>query len=55
MADAGDLEQDAWNFARRAVKCDQEAIVETAIFYYRVSLQDTRCECSVDPAFILLT
>ena len=38
MSDFSTLEHDAVSFATRAVKCDQEGLVDTAIFYYRVRL-----------------
>ena len=34
MADSTELEKDAAVFAQRAVKCDQELLMDTAIFYY---------------------
>ena len=37
MADYVELEQDAINFATRAIKCDQSGLVDTAVFYYQVS------------------
>ena len=36
MADPKSLEADAVNFASRAVNCDKEGLVDTAVFYYRV-------------------
>lgn len=36
MADAKSLEQDAVQFAQRAVQCDQNGLVDTAVFYYGV-------------------
>ena len=36
MADAKALENDAVQFAKRAVQCDQEGIIDTAVFYYTV-------------------
>ena len=38
MADAQSLEQDAVQFAKRAVQCDQNGLVDNAVFYYMVSI-----------------
>ena len=39
MADPQSLQQDALNFASRAVQCDQNGLVDTAIFYYTEAAQ----------------
>ena len=36
MADVSSLEKDGFNFAKRAIQCDSEGLVDTAIFYYTV-------------------
>lgn len=38
MADPTVLEQDAVNFATRAIACDQNLLADTAIFYYHVTI-----------------
>ena len=37
MADVESLEKDGLTFAQRAIKCDSEGLVDTAVFYYVVS------------------
>jgi hypothetical protein len=36
MADVESLEKDGFAFAKRAIQCDSEGLVDTAIFYYVV-------------------
>lgn len=39
MADPKVLEADALTFATRAVQCDQQGLVDTAVFYYTVIIR----------------
>ena len=41
MSIAASLEQDAVNFAKRAVACDEQGLTADAIFYYCVSIVTT--------------
>ena len=34
---AGELKEDAVLFAQRAVRCDQEGLIDTAVFFYQAS------------------
>ena len=46
MADVKALVEDAAQFARQAVQCDQQGLVDTAIFYYTVSILDFVLLCT---------
>ena len=36
MCNIESLEKDGINFAKRALQCDSEGLVDTAVFYYQV-------------------
>ena len=36
---SSEQERDAWTFAQRAVQCDEQGLLDTAIFYYTEAAQ----------------